>query len=186
MFESLVTSARTVAQGGGQPSYLNIEKAMCNNPNSVILRSRLPPGCTILCDLRLWTCAEIDTWVRHLLDGQDGILPADQRFGWRSVPQPKGSPELLVHSFKPLPLDRKAVPWTHTELLYAQLIEETLSKDSTHPPNTWDGLPPVCTNHIYSPYSCYTSCLGYSLKLKDDLNTNISYWKDIQQYAQTS
>jgi hypothetical protein len=28
---------------------------------------------------------------------------------------------------------------------------------------------------------CYTSCLGYSLKLKDDLNTNISYWKDIQQ-----
>jgi hypothetical protein len=33
---------------------------------------------------------------------------------------------------------------------------------------------------------CYTSCLGYSLKLKDDLNTNISYWKDIQQYAQTS
>jgi hypothetical protein len=28
---------------------------------------------------------------------------------------------------------------------------------------------------------CYTLCLGYSLKLKDDLNTNISYWKDIQQ-----
>jgi hypothetical protein len=28
---------------------------------------------------------------------------------------------------------------------------------------------------------CSASCLGYSLKLKDDLNTNISYWKDIQQ-----
>jgi hypothetical protein len=28
--------------------------------------------------------------------------------------------------------------------------------------------------------------LGYSLRLKDCLNTNKSYWKDIQQYAQTS
>jgi hypothetical protein len=48
--------------------------------------------------------------------------------------------------------------------------------------NHQDSIPQI----IRFVQCCYTSFLGCSLKLKDDLNTNISYWKDIQQYTQTS
>jgi hypothetical protein len=142
----------TVAQGGGQPSYLNIERAMQDCPNSVILKRRLPTNFTILRDLRLWSRADINLWVRHLLDGQDGILPPERRFGWRSVPQPKGRPELVVESFQPIPVDRKAIPWTAAELLYGQLMEKPPS-NTQQVPNPWGGLPLARSNHIYSPYS---------------------------------
>jgi hypothetical protein len=62
--------------------------------------------------------------------------------------------------------------WVHTKSNVADILTKPLG------PTLFESMPPRLG-------MCYSSCLGYSLKLKDGLNTNISYWKDIQQYAQT-
>jgi hypothetical protein len=142
---------------------------MWSSPNSVILKRRLPANCPILRDLRLWTRAEINSWVRHLLDGQDSKLPAECHFGWRSVPQAKGRPEAVVEFFELRPVDRKAVPWTPAELLYGQLMENAPCDTEPRVLNPWRGVPLARTNHIYSPYSIQQYNTLVDIHVEDEL-----------------
>jgi hypothetical protein len=59
---------------------------------------------------------------------------------------------VVVENFQPLPLDKRSVPWTRTERLYGQLMEDA-HHDDLLLPRPWHGLPMAQTNHIYSPYS---------------------------------
>jgi hypothetical protein len=142
----------SVAQGGVQLSYQSIEQRMKISPNSIIYTRRMPPGYTVLRNLCSWRREEVDAWVRHILDRQTGVISAERRFAWQSVPQPKGKAEVIVQAFQPVPVDVRCVPWTTSERLYAKLIQEQEGQ-SERLVNPWGGLPPARSNHIYSPYT---------------------------------
>jgi hypothetical protein len=57
----------SVALGGVQPSYKRIEEKMAAQPGSVISPSRLPPGITVLHNMKYWSRAETDAWIKHIL-----------------------------------------------------------------------------------------------------------------------
>jgi hypothetical protein len=125
---------------------------MREDPNQVILTCRMPQGYKVLRDLRWWKRAEVNAWIKHILGGQSGVISAECRFAWRSVPQPKGHDTVIVESFRPFPVENAVIPWTRTERLYGEFMQES-AQESVADVTPWSGLPCARTNHIYSPYT---------------------------------
>ncbi|KAG8706376.1 hypothetical protein FRC09_002438 [Ceratobasidium sp. 395] len=73
---------------GGKIPYTRIEWDMRDNKVLWIDPARLPPGITVLSDMKGWTRAVLDSWILHLLWGQRKELPAEAVFAFAQVPRP--------------------------------------------------------------------------------------------------
>jgi hypothetical protein len=58
-------------------------------PDTIILAWRMPPGLSVLCDMKHWSWAELDLWMSHLLARQRGQIPQIRIFAWRDVHNPQ-------------------------------------------------------------------------------------------------
>jgi hypothetical protein len=61
-------------------------------PGAVVDVSRMPPGISVLQDMKHWTRTELNSWTAHALAGQRGSLPKDQIFQLREIPGGAGIP----------------------------------------------------------------------------------------------
>jgi hypothetical protein len=125
---------------------------MEQDPGSVIEARRMPPGFPVLQDIKFWTRLELDAWLKHIVDGQKGVVPEQNHFIWRILPWPPKECEL-----PPCPVSFKAIKgqnvhWTAEELLFAEHKRAEHSHGPT-PDNSWKGLPPVPGSHMYAPYN---------------------------------
>jgi hypothetical protein len=122
---------------------------MVAQPGSVISPSRLPPGITLLRDMKYWSRSETDAWIQHILQGQRGTLPLKHRFNWQLLPggAKQGDRHLTRVTFAAEPASR--LKWTPEEILYAERVR--IPSNSDH--NLYKGLPYAQTSHIYAPYT---------------------------------
>jgi hypothetical protein len=140
------------AMGGTQPSYSRIATRMEQDPGSVIEACRMPPGFPILWDIKFWTRLELDAWLKHILDGQKGIILERNRFIWRLLPRPPKEHELPPRPVLFKAIDGHNVRWTGEELLFA---ERKRAEHSRGPigHDRWKGLPHTRGSHVYAPYT---------------------------------
>jgi hypothetical protein len=138
--------------GGTQPSYSRIAARMEQQPGSVIEESRMPAGFPVSRDIKFWTRLELDAWLKHILDGQKGVIREENHFIWRLLPRPPKEPELPPRPVSFRCLEGHNVRWTPEELLFAE------RKRVAHVPgpardDNWKGLPPARGSHVYAPYN---------------------------------
>jgi hypothetical protein len=138
--------------GGTQPSYSRIAARMEHDPGSVIEEHRMPAGFPILRDIKFWTHLELDAWLKHIMDGQSGVIPSRNRFIWRLLPRPAKEPELPLCQVSFKCIDGHNVRWTAEELLFAERKRAGLVQVATRNDN-WKGLPPVRGSHVYALYN---------------------------------
>jgi hypothetical protein len=129
----------TAAMGSTQPSYSRIAARMEQDPGSIIETCQMPLGYPVLQDIKYWTCLELDTWLKHILDSQEGIIPKQNRFIWRLLPQPPKEPELPPCPVLFRAIEAQNVHWTGEELLFAK---HKRAEDFTGPTRdgNWKGL----------------------------------------------
>jgi hypothetical protein len=138
--------------GGTQPSYSRIAARMEQDPGSVIEQGRMPAGFPILRDIKYWTRLELDAWLKHILDGQNGLIPDQNRFIWRLLPRPPKEPKLPPRQVSFKRFDGNHVRWTAEELLFAERKRAGHVPGPTRAAN-WKGLPPARGSHVYAPYN---------------------------------
>jgi hypothetical protein len=138
--------------GGTQPSYSRIAARTEQDPGSVIETCRMPSGFPVLHDVKHWTRLELDAWLKHILDGQKGIIPEQNRFIWRLLPRPPKEPELPPRLVLFRAIEAQNVRWTGEELLFAKRKRAEDSMGPTRDGN-WKGLPHVHGSHVYAPYN---------------------------------
>jgi hypothetical protein len=125
---------------------------MEQEPGSVIEAGRMPPGFPVLRDIKFWTRLELDAWLKHIVDGQRGILPEQNRFIWRILPQPPKERELPPRPVAFKAIEGQSVRWTAEELLFAERKRAEHSPRPTRD-GSWKGLPPARGSHVYAPYN---------------------------------
>jgi hypothetical protein len=138
--------------GGTQPSYSRIAAKMEQDPGSVVEASRMPPGFPVLRDVKFWTRLELDAWLKHIVDGQKGGVPQQNRFIWRLLPRPAKERELPPRPVSFKAIEGHTVRWTAEELLFAARKRAEQMPRATQDDN-WKGLPPARGSHVYAPYN---------------------------------
>ncbi|QRV73882.1 hypothetical protein RhiJN_01896 [Ceratobasidium sp. AG-Ba] len=140
----------SLAYGGDQPSYSQIEKRMTQEPGSYIELRRMPESISILTDLNKWVKTVTNSWIAHLLAGQRGEL--EWPFRWRILPQAGGRDEVIVTESRTSPVNPGRMGWKSEERLYALWLQSNFQ-----PPQVlediYQNLPLARTKHIYCPYT---------------------------------
>jgi hypothetical protein len=167
---------------GSYPSYTHIEEQMCQEPDSVVLASRMPREIQVLHDMKHWSRAELEHWKAHILAGQRGQIPESSVFAWQVLPRPWNEPPKLVeHPTRALYLGA-SIQWTPNKLLYVKKMQLPVSPSSTPVQSTWNDLLLARTSHVYAVYTVDLFQALLSLHKKD--HALCSLVKEIAQMEQ--
>lgn len=144
----------SVTAGGAVPSWIALEARSRTNVTAIVEPQRMPATVAIIRDPRSWKREELNRWIKHILDGQRGLIAESSRFQWREVPGPRGEIARVVHGYERKPFKRASGKFTKLETLYAQRVQqEAMGIRKAATGDQWAGLPVARTTHVYAAYS---------------------------------
>jgi hypothetical protein len=123
-------------------------------PGSVVDLLRMPPGYTVLRDMKHWTRHELDSYKNHILAGQRHQIHESQYFQWREITLTGGRPPRITTFLEKEPWPGSSLQYTSLERLYGQRVLMETSADPAATVQTMSsGLPLARTSHVYAAYS---------------------------------
>jgi hypothetical protein len=139
--------------GGISPPFTEIERRMRVDSTSVVEPRRMPPGVMIIRDPKWWSRKELNSWIKHIYDGQGTGFDKEKRFQWCNVPTQEDSLQIVVRTFQTLPHSSSTLGYTPNELLYARKMQGQLTVPLTiDKATTWHNLPVARTVEVYAVY----------------------------------
>ncbi|KAG8795078.1 hypothetical protein FRC12_018121 [Ceratobasidium sp. 428] len=114
----------------------------------------MPPGISVLKDVRFWVKRDVEAWATHLEKGQFGQLDESHVFQFHRVIRGHKGAAVKSTPLAGLTVDPELYKLTSAELLYSegQRNRELLKKQ---PPaqSAQNWFPPAQTSHIYAPFT---------------------------------
>lgn len=139
----------SIAEWQGGKGSVPWNKIAKDGSHSYIDSKRLPRGILSLRDPHQWNRAEIETWYKHLIAGQNRDIPDDVIFQFSLVEQGTGTTPQTYRELCSARLAACTLAWGPDEKLYALKLSN--QSDSVVNRSGWNGLPLARTTCIYEP-----------------------------------